>query len=247
MIRYTSSFTISLLLHIFLAIILFYGYININIPSTKQEIKVKLNLSYLIEEKPQIVPIKKIISQKVNPLGKPKKKESPKKKVSPKKVKKVIKKKKIIKKTPIVKIEIKKILPKINPLVEPVKEIIKYVKPIDKAPIKKIKTIPIESIEDKERRLQTQYIANNIDKIVKLLKENLYYPRSARKRGIVGEVIVKFKLSIDSQVRFIDIISSQNEILSRAAIQTIQELSGSFPKPTEELTIQIPIKYNLQR
>jgi len=244
MIRYTNSFIISLLLHISLVIIVFYGYTNINISPTKKEVKVKLNLSYIVEKKPQVVPIKKI--------KKLKKKESPKKilpKVNPLKKqikKKIIKKTIPVKKTPIVK---KEISPKVNPFgkkVEPVKEIVKKVKPIDDIFVKEIKTISVESSEEKEKRLQTQYIDNNIDKIVKLLKENLYYPRSARRRGIVGEVIVEFKLSTDSKAHFVNIISSQSKILSRAAIQTIENLSGSFPKPNEELTIQIPINYNLK-
>ena len=86
-----------------------------------------------------------------------------------------------------------------------------------------------------------------IAKIVKLLQDNLYYPRSARKRGAVGEVVVKFKLLKDATVEYVEIVSSKSAILSRAAKKTIMNLSGEFPKPKEELIIKIPINYSLKR
>jgi len=87
----------------------------------------------------------------------------------------------------------------------------------------------------------------HIKKIVELLSDNLYYPRSASKRGVVGEVVVKFTLLKNSTVNSIIIVSSKSDILSRAAIQTIEELSGKFPKPIENLTLHVPINYNLRR
>jgi protein TonB len=82
---------------------------------------------------------------------------------------------------------------------------------------------------------------------VQLLQENLYYPRRARKRGIIGEVLVKFKLSMDAKVYSIEVLSSKSDILSRAAIKTIEDLSGKFPKPNKELTLNVPINYTLTR
>jgi len=89
------------------------------------------------------------------------------------------------------------------------------------------------------------YVNLHLKEIAKLLEENLYYPRRARKRGIEGEVRVKFTLKKDAAVENIEILSSNNEILSRGARKTVENLSGLFPKPTEDLTLIVPIHYFL--
>ncbi|MBU1659748.1 TonB family protein [bacterium] len=93
---------------------------------------------------------------------------------------------------------------------------------------------------------EIKYIDEHITEITKLLEDNLYYPRAARKRGIVGNVIVKFKLSQDGSASFIKVVASKDEILSRAAIKTIEDLSGKFPKPNEDIVIKVPIDYDLK-
>ncbi len=90
------------------------------------------------------------------------------------------------------------------------------------------------------------YIQNNLNKIVLLIKENLYYPRRARKRGIQGTIVVKFFLHKDGSVSHTQVLSSKSDILSRAAMKTINNLSGKFPKPSEELTLSVPINYELE-
>lgn len=93
---------------------------------------------------------------------------------------------------------------------------------------------------------QEEYVELNMQKIAQLLEENLYYPMSARKRNITGSVKVSFTLGTDAKVENIRVIESQSEILSRAAVKTIQDLSAKFPKPTKELTLSVPINYNLK-
>jgi protein TonB len=107
------------------------------------------------------------------------------------------------------------------------------------------KDIVVEDSEAKQVRLEQEYIQNHLAEIRELLEENLYYPRRARKRGVVGEVIVKFTLSTDATVHSIEVLSSKNEILSRAAIKTIEDLSGDFPKPPQETILHVPINYRL--
>jgi protein TonB len=92
---------------------------------------------------------------------------------------------------------------------------------------------------------EESYKNDNLQKIVQLLSENLYYPRRARKRAIEGEVLVRFTLMPDASVDEIEIISSANSILSRGAIKTLQNLSGEFPKPPTALVLTVPIKYYL--
>ena len=93
---------------------------------------------------------------------------------------------------------------------------------------------------------QKKYLKENLAEIIELLQENLYYPRRARKRGIEGEVILRFKLSTTAEVSDIEVISSKSDILNRGAIRTIEELSYKFPKPSEELDLKVPIFYKLQ-
>jgi len=109
----------------------------------------------------------------------------------------------------------------------------------------KIVETPKETVPSSEELAQ-EYIEDNIVRIVKLLQDNLYYPRRARKRGVTGEVMVKFTIGADSKVRDVEVLKANKEILSRAAVKTIQDLSGEFPKPKEELTISVPIVYLLK-
>lgn len=57
---------------------------------------------------------------------------------------------------------------------------------------------------------------------------------------------MKFELSTEAKVNSIEIVTSENDILSRAAIKTLEDLSGKFPKPNEALVLEVPINYNLK-
>ncbi|MDD3451414.1 energy transducer TonB [Sulfurimonas sp.] len=103
------------------------------------------------------------------------------------------------------------------------------------------KTVP--PIETKP--YHQEYYELNIQKIVELLQEYLYYPRSARQKEITGVVKVKCTLDTDAKVHDVIVVESSNEILSRAAIKTIEDLSTKFPKPKSQTTLTIPITYSL--
>ena len=182
------------------------------------------------------------IKEKVKIKPQVKKEVKPIKPVKQKKlIKKAIKKKVIVKKVIVKK-------PKVKPT--PIKiPIQKEIKPkiVEAVKVKKFEETPKPIIKEvSEEELTQEYIQDNISKIVELLKDNLYYPRRARKKGISGEVIVSFTLHTNSKVSEIKVVKSKKEILSRAAIKTIEDLSGKFPKPKEELNIQLPIVYSLQ-
>jgi protein TonB len=207
----------------------------------KEEKKVCVKLSCVVEKKP---------TPKIQPKPKPKpiikkKKIKPKKKPKPKP-----KKVEIVKKVPVV-MPIKK-----EEIVEPEPEIKEVQKEPEPVPVQEVEEAATfeetqEEVQEdphaKEQRIAKEYLEENIAKIRQLIGDNLYYPRSARKRGKVGEVIVRFKLLKDSTVKDIEIISSKSDILGRAARKTIENLSGEFPKPKEELTIKVPIDYQLKR
>ena len=202
----------------------------------KEEKKVCVKLSCLVEKKPIIQkPIikkpQKSKIKKLKPMPKPK----------PKKVK-------IVKTVPVV-MPVKK-----EKIIEPepeVKEVKKEPEIVPQEPIEEAATQEVaEEVEEDPHAMQEQlvkdYLDENTAKIRQLINDNLYYPRSARKRGKVGEVIVRFKLLKDATVQEVEVISSKSEILSRAAKKTINSLSGEFPKPKEELVIKVPIDYRLK-
>jgi len=229
MIRHTPSFLISIIIHSLLLVAFFYTYSYVSsLSSKKEDEKLCLKLTCIVNKHKEHMVEKPQPKKVVLPKPKPKVKR-PKKKM------------------------VKKIIPK--PLTVPVvKEIVKpekepeivYIEPVIEEEIGE-EVLPVESQEEKAIAQEQQYMDENIKKIVRLLSENLYYPRSARKRGVVGEVIVKFSLSKDATVSKIEIISSKSDILSRAARKTIEELSGEFPKPPEELVLHVPINYELTK
>ena len=224
-----------------------------------KEKRVCVKLQNIVKKKPK--PIiskpkpKKIEKPKPKKTIKPKPKPKPKKVIKPKpkpkpKPKKTIKPKKVQKKLPP---------PKPMPLEIPIiKEEIKpqtVEKVVEKEPTKEPETVYEEVYEEPEEiltpemieaQMTQEYMDENIAKIIKLLSENLYYPRSARRRGIVGEVIVRFKIDLKGNASQISINTSDSDILSRAAIKTIESISGDFPKPKKEMIINVPINYTLR-
>ena len=240
MIRHSSSFFASLIIHSLLAFALFLGYQNyptIEKKIEKVEEKVCIALCDIHKEHPKVEKVQEP-KKEIKPIvKKPKPKPKVKKKVIPKKVipKKIV---------PLKKAEPK---PKEEAVVavEEVKEIsVEEEEPMEI--VLSTDSAPQESQDEKEVRLEHDYLQEHLQKISQLLKENLYYPRSARRRGIVGQVLVKFTLSTDGIAHSISITTSKSEVLSRSAITTIENLSGKFPKPQEELILHVPINYRLR-
>ena len=268
MIRHPKSLFISILIHTILVSTILFAWKNYSdSQKVEQDKKLYLKLSDVVAASELIKPKpepKKVVQPKPKPKPKkvvqpkPKPKPKPKKAIprlikEPKKIhdfaveevpaelaivtnKKVIKKK-TVKKRVARKESVKKRVIK--------KEVVK--KRATRKEIVKNKTVKKREVKKpKQEKLSTQYLQVNTQKIAKLLKENLYYPRSARKRNITGKVIIKFTLSKDAKVYDIEIIESKNNILSRAAMKTILDLSGKFPKPQKKLILQVPIGYELK-
>ncbi len=243
--RHTPSFFVSVAIHLVFAAVAFYIYKYAFIVAKKAS-----------EEKKVCVSLKCIHHEDSKQVEKKQKVEKKSKKTPVKKVKKQTKQIKKLKKTP--KKEQKKSPPKVikqqlelpktdkvsKPLTTPVQQqpkevVISEVKSLTK-PV--VDTKPLE-----QKSSQDLYLDKHIAKIQKLLSENLYYPRRARKRGIEGVVKVHFHLNKQGEVSAIEILSSKYDVLSRAAVQTLQNLSGEFPKPDEELELNVPIHYSLKR
>lgn len=244
MIRHTNSFLISLILHSFLLFLIFYTVKTVSFDTQKEDNEIVC--IKLCNVKPQNNTDAKPLKQHTEVVEKkvitPVKKET-KTVEKTKDVKKVL-----VSKKSEVKIE-KKEQPKTEQkVVEPPVLELSENKNASSCDCKKSCECDSqkETQEMKNQRMQQAYIDENMQKIVRLLQENLYYPRSARERGITGEVRVEFSLDTNAEVSFIKVTSSNSEILSRAALKTINDLSGDFPKPKERLILKLPIRYNLK-
>lgn len=224
MIRHSSSLFISIVIHISLLFVFLWSWKSLPPLEKKEQEFVRIKLSNIQEQKQKIEEVQETVKMPNIPL--------PQKKLVPKKEKK---------KTPQKKQE----LPKPIVMQEEPKVLVQEIK--DEAIVKEEAPQNAPALtQPKVQNIQQDYLDENIQQIAKLLQENLYYPRSARQRGVEGEVVVKFSLSTTAKTHSIEIISSSNEILSRAAVKTIQDLSGKFPKPSEELVLQVPIRFSLK-
>ena len=244
MIRHSSSFLFSIIIHIALLFSLLFIY---NVYIKKKEVqcekKVCVKLCNLERKKESVIPTPKS-------KAKPKLKEKPKvKKIQKKKMESKTVKKEKTREIDIKKQKIKTIVP-IPALVEVDKtDNIKEKEPEKKPLVQKIEQAKIikevTKVPPSAEELSREYLNDNIAEIIKLLQDNLYYPRIARKKSITGKVMVKFTISLNAEVSNINILNYEHKILSRAAIKTIENLSGKFPKPKEELSLQVPINYIL--
>ena len=97
------------------------------------------------------------------------------------------------------------------------------------------------------RKLTRDYLAD----LRRLLADNLHYPLSAQKMGINGRVQVSF--SIDEHGKFHDIMlkkSSGYESLDKAAIQTLNNMSGRLKRPSEigsqRIKTSIALRFDLR-
>lgn len=247
MIRHKSSFFISLSIHALLFFSIYFAWSTVSkIQKTDLEHKICVELCRVeqqeksIESQPKIEPQPK---QKPEPKPEPKlqPKPEPKKEQTPPK--------------PIQEV-VKEIIPEIAeiPQSKPDTTIVKAEKTVSVSEeIIESKEVSAhiaqkpqkEDLKQEQDNTKDEYIKLNTQKISALIRDNLYYPMAARKRNITGRVSIKFTLGVDAKVYNIKIVDSSSDILSRAAIKTIEELSGKFPKPKQEITLSLPIDYSL--
>lgn len=103
----------------------------------------------------------------------------------------------------------------------------------------------VQSDNDLKIACEKQYMQDNIALINALIKQNLFYPRLAKKRGMQGKAMVSFVLNAHGEITQIKALGEIASILSRAAIKTVQKAAASFPHPKASLSLQIPIVYKL--
>jgi len=246
MIRHTNSIFISLFIHFTLFVTIFYGITHVVKPVVQEE-KVCIKLCSLQQTKQEEQP-NEVLSQepptqeKTQPIEEIKK-EIPKIQPAPKKVEpKKIEPKKIVaekKEEPKETVEQKELSATLDTAMPD--------KAINQPLHVEANTQKIAQNEAPSQKIKEEdaYLQEHIALIKKLLEENLYYPRSARQRGIMGDVLVKFELSPDATITYIKVLNSPSEVLSRGAVQTIENVSTKFPKPKKVLTLEVPISYKL--
>lgn len=242
--RYFRSFLISATIYMVVILGFFYGSTKIikHVDAKKDKI---ISLNHIVlkhEEKKSTEPdrqqtarkeVLKKKERKVLKKSKPKVENKDKKKVIQKKStqKKSIKPKNIISE----KIKIKK---KESVEEEMVKKASlsqkkEYIK------IKKTKSQEIRKIDYKK-----EYLSVNFKKILTQIQKNIKYPRVAKKRNIVGVVMVEFKLYPNGSIGVINALSG-HRILKESAIEAITRASKYFPKVQEPVLLKLPISYTL--
>jgi protein TonB len=127
---------------------------------------------------------------------------------------------------------------------EPKEEVVENVEEVETVAVQEAEVEAVEPVP--AMSAGERYLQAHIAIISELLQKHLYYPRIARKRGITGEVIVAFELLKNGEAVRIDIEAGKSTILNKAAIKTIERLSGRFPKPNEPIVLHVPINYTLQ-
>jgi len=251
MIRHSSSFFISIVVHLSLLLIVYFVWSSYS--DTKEEYQKESFCVQLCKVKHE--------QEAENLKKEPKKIEEPKKPLEQKTQKKTVQER--VKKEALT---VEEALPKVQEAKEikeaEVVEVIEEPKAEEqKAEEKKAvfvapKTVQTQAVKkepaepkNKQSRAvdaKEEYLKINTQKISELIRENLYYPMAARKRGITGRVSVKFTICPDGKLKDIKIIDSSSDILSRAALRTIEELSGKFPKPGVNIILTLPIDYSLK-
>ncbi|CAI6149199.1 MAG: hypothetical protein SPLUMA2_SPLUMAMAG2_00915 [uncultured Sulfurimonas sp.] len=246
MIRHSNSFIFSIIIHIVIFIALFYTYdqLSIGLKEQKQEPLLCISLCSMSNKTvdlPAPPPIKKNLNK-----VKDKQKTTRVKQIKKREVQKIATEKKEYK-NKILKVEELSIIDEALVSEDEVVETKSLSEEKPKKDIKKKEELPQKPVKVIKVKVaaKKEYIDENIKKIIALLQENLHYPRRARKRGIQGEVLVRFTVSVEAQISNIVVISSNSDILSRGAVQTINNIDNKLPKPEQEITFNVPISYTL--
>ncbi|MGD9948501.1 MAG: energy transducer TonB [Desulfobulbus sp.] len=75
---------------------------------------------------------------------------------------------------------------------------------------------------------------------------NLQFPATARKMGLTGKIVVSFVLKADGQVEGITVVtSSGHDILDNTVVATIRRVAP-FPKPPASAQLMLPIVFHLK-
>lgn len=134
-------------------------------------------------------------------------------------------------------------LPK--PIPEPPPEIIEEppepeeVAMIDPQPVEEPLAQPPEVID------HDLLVSGYHQRVFEIIRKNLYYPKSARRRGLEGTVDIRFVLDASGKVCDLRVEKTSGcSVLDKASMKTINRCI--FPPPPDDtLTLNIPITFKL--
>ncbi len=118
---------------------------------------------------------------------------------------------------------------------------------IEETQNEKAETVEDSYSEENTLNYQEEYKREHLEKIREAVRGFLRYPLIALRMGWEGTVIVCFTLYPDGEIRNLKVEKSSGfEILDKYALKAVSKASPSFPRPSEPVTIVIPITYRLE-
>lgn len=101
-----------------------------------------------------------------------------------------------------------------------------------------------ESSKEKKEKL---YLSQKLSIISDLMKKHLKYPYLARRMGWEGQLVMSFVITPSGDIREIKVEKSTGyEILDKAAIETLLNISKYIPVPEVEVRVKLPVTFKLQ-
>ncbi|MFZ6052917.1 TonB family protein [Halocola ammonii] len=84
------------------------------------------------------------------------------------------------------------------------------------------------------------------------LMQSLEYPKKATKKGIEGDVHVKFTISESGEIEEIEIVKSSNRIFNKAVIKALKSLEKRFEPSTMDskpvpTSTTLPVTFRLKK
>jgi len=241
MFKYSSShrnraFLLSIFIYVILLLLVVYSSVK-NEPKSSYKSE-QLVLLKLCEKKPlkKVAKIKKIEKKIVTPKSKPK----------------IIKKVVILRDKKVKIEETKKEIVK-EEVIEKEIEKIEEVEKEDEATKEEVVNGTLEE-EVSEKQIEQEQIVQNysvgeglIQSIEKALRKHIYYPKAARRMGLEAVVELEFKFLPNRDVIEVIIVGDAPSILLKAAKKTLMRASRDFEKVEKAVTIQVPLKFILER
>ena len=117
---------------------------------------------------------------------------------------------------------------------------------VEKVEQKLIQSKPLSQgqLSEKKAAMLTKKREVYMQQLLAHIENQKYYPRSARSRGIEGNVLVSFELLADGSIKSLQ-VSGGRSILQNATKQAIQN-AIPLPLPPLELTVPRKIEFSIQ-
>ena len=133
--------------------------------------------------------------------------------------------------------------PQPPPRTPPVAEVAETAQPVLEQTAAAART---ETVADKPVLAQVALVNQRENYLARLLAHidsHKFYPRSARRRGVKGEVSVSFYLLRDGTIRDLQ-VTGGSKLLRQAARQAVHN-ALSLPQPPEKMGLQEPIRFGM--